>query len=241
MIAFSMETLDRHRDARALFLARKAGVLSTWSLEVEGFPFGSAVPFALDRQGRPILLVSEIAQHTKNIDGDPRVCLTILASGEDVQASARLSVLAKAVRLEDGEGLEDAAARYYRHYPSSRGYHQAHDFVFVRLDPVRLRWIGGFGDIRWIAPAEFLVANPFSAAQEAAIVGHMNDDHADTMLGYCRRLAGLDLAGEEVVQMAGIDAEGCDLLADGRLVRLSFAEPVKTPDEARERLVALAR
>ena len=100
---------------------------------------------------------------------------------------------------------------------------------------------GGFGDIRWIEPAEFLVANPFTRGHETVIVEHMNDDHSDTMRGYCRRLAGLSLAEDGEVAMVGIDAEGFDLLAEGRLVRLAFPEPVTTPAEARERLIALAR
>ncbi len=234
-----MDGLKRHRDARALLCAQKAGVLSTLSAEMEGHPFGSVVPYCLDRRGRPIVLISEIAQHTKNMAFDPRACLTVLAGGEDVQASARLSVLARATRVEDG--LEDVAERYSRHFPSSRAYHQAHDFVFTRLEPVRLRWIGGFGDIRWIDPQEFLVENPFDRGQESAIVQHMNDDHAETMRGYCRSLAGLPVGEDDHVAMAGIDAEGFDLLVGEKLVRLAFPEPVATPAEARQRLVALAR
>ena len=148
-------------------------------------------------------------------------------------------MLAQAARLE--EGLEDAAERYYRYFPASRGYHQAHGFLFALLKPVRLRWIGGFGDIRWIEAAEFLVANPFSRVQETAIVKHMNDDHSDTMRDYCRKLADVSVAEDEEVAMVGIDAEGLDLLVEGRLVRLAFPEPVTTPGEARERLIALAR
>lgn len=233
-----MENLGRHRDARALLCARKAGVLSTLSVEVEGYPFGSAVPYCLDRQGRPVILISSIAQHTKNVVADPRVCLTLLAGGE-VQASARLSVLARTAYV--GDGLGDAADRYYRHFPASCGYHEVHDFVFARLEPVRLRWIGGFGDIRWIEPEEFLVANPFTRDQESAIIRHMNDDHSETMRGYCRRLAGHQAAEDEDVTMAGIDAEGFDLLIEQTLVRVVFPDPVATPAEARERLVALAQ
>ncbi len=234
-----MNDPDRHRNARALLSVRKTAVLSTLSVAADGFPFGSVVPYCLDREGRPVVLISEIAQHTKNIAVDSRVCLTILAGDDDVQASARLSVLARALRV--GDGLEDTAERYYRHFPGSRGHHQAHDFVFARLEPVRFRWIGGFGDIRWIEPADLRMANPFTQAEESAIVRHMNDDHADAMRGYCRKLADLAVAEDEGVEMAGIDAEGCDLLVEGRLVRLAFPEPVSTPAEARERLVALAR
>jgi putative heme iron utilization protein len=208
-------------------------------VEVGGHPFGSVTPYCLDRQGRPVILISEIAQHTKNIGADPRVCLTVLAGGADVQASGRLSVLARAERV--GEESDDVAERYYRRFPASGGYHEAHDFFFAQLEPVRLRWIGGFGDIRWIEPGDLLLANPFTRAQETAIVGHMNEDHQDAMRGYCRKLAGLAVADDAEVTMAGIDAEGCDLLAAGQHVRLIFPEPVATPADARQRLVAMAR
>ena len=111
----TMDNLDRHRSARALLSARKSGVLSTLSVDAEGYPFGSVVPYCFDRQGRPIVLISNIAQHTKNLDADPRLCLTVLAGEEDVQASARLSLLARAAPVEDA--IEDVGERYYRHFP----------------------------------------------------------------------------------------------------------------------------
>ncbi len=234
-----MSELDRHENARALLTGRKAGVLSTLSVTVEGFPFGSVVPYCLDRGGLPVILISNIAQHTRNVLADPRVCLTVQADGHDVQAEARLGVLARAERIE--EGLEDAAERYYRHFPGSRDYHRVHGFDFFRLAPVRFRWIGGFGDIRWIDPRELVVGNPFTRDEETAIVDHMNADHVDAMRGYCRGLPGVDIADGDGVQMAGIDAEGFDLLAAGRLWRFPFADPVATPAEARARLVAMAR
>ncbi len=230
--------LARHAGARALLLERKSGVLSTLSVAVEGYPFGSVVPYCLDRAGRPLILISNIAQHTHNVLADPRVCLTVQADGHDVQAEARLGVLARAEPV--GDGLEDAAERYYRHFPASRDYHRVHGFDFFRLEPVRLRWIGGFGEIRWIDPRELLVPSPFSREQETAIVAHMDGDHEDAMRGYCAH-AGVEIGDGQEVRMAGIDAEGFDLLAGGRLLRFPFDEPAATPAEARERLVALAR
>ncbi|MDX1384868.1 MAG: DUF2470 domain-containing protein [Thermoanaerobaculia bacterium] len=231
--------LERHRDARALLYDRKAGILSTLSKELGGYPFGSVVPYCLDRRGRPVVLISDIAEHTHNVLADPRASLLIRAEGHDVQVAARLTVVARAEKLEDG--IDEAAERYYRYFPASRGYHEVHDFSFFVLEPVRFRWIGGFGDIRWIEPPELLVTNPFDRAQEEAIVSHMNEDHADSMRGYCRALAGLEVGEDETVRMTGIDAEGCDLRAGDRHVRLRFSEPATTPGRARERLVEMAR
>jgi putative heme iron utilization protein len=169
------------------------------------------------------------------------VSLTVAERAEDgdVQAKARLTVLARAVRVE--AGLEDAAGRYYRTYPWSRDYHRTHGFAFFRLEPVRLRYIGGFGDIRWIEPAAFTLANPFAVAQETAIVEHMNADHQAAMRGYLRHFKGLPCGDDQEVTLAGIDAEGIDLLVERRLLRLAFDQPVGSPMEARQRLVDMAR
>lgn len=236
-----MTTLTNHADARALLLEARSGILSTLSLDVPGFPFGSLVPYCLDREGVPLILVADIAQHTRNLLADSRVSLTVAERPDDgdVQAKARLTVLARAVRVDDG--LEDASNRYERSFPWSRDYHRTHGFSYVRLEPVRLRYIGGFGDIRWIEPAAFTRPNPFSAAQEAAIVEHMNADHQEAMRGYVRRFKGLACGDDQEIVLAGIDAEGIDLLVERRLLRLSFDEPVATPLEARQRLVEMAR
>lgn len=236
-----MDDLARHADARALLLERKAGVLATLSLDLPGFPFGSVVPYCLDRSGVPLLLIADIAQHTRNLLADPRVSLTVAeeAPAGDVQARSRLTYIARAERLEPAP--EDGARRYDRHFPWSRDYHRTHGFAFFRLAPVRLRWIGGFGDIRWIEPEDFTLPNPFTPQQEAAIVEHMNDDHQEAMRRYCRRFKGLACDDGEDVRLAGIDAEGFDLLLDQRLLRFTFDEPVANPGEARQRLVAMAR
>lgn len=233
-------TRTPHRDARRLLLGASHGVLATLSVEVGGCPFGSVTPYAVDRAGRPLILVAEIAQHTRNLDADPRASLTVLAAagGADVQAGARLTWVGDGRPVAPGEELDDAAERYYRRFPHADGYHAAHDFRFVRLEARRIRYIGGFGDIRWIEPAELATANPFPRAQEARIVEHMNADHGEAMALYCRHLLGVE-TGDAAVAMAGIDGEGCDLLADGRRLRLDFDRPVTTPEQAREVLVEL--
>jgi putative heme iron utilization protein len=138
-------------------------------------------------------------------------------------------------------GAEDAVGRYYRHFPWAEDYRETHGFAFFRLEPVRLRYIGGFGDIRWIEPEEFTAPNPFTPGEEAAIVEHMNADHPASMRGYARRFEGLVCGDEEEVALAGIDAEGFDLLLGRRHLRFAFDVPVATPAEARRRLVAMAR
>jgi len=219
--------------ARRLFLQESFGVLSTISLDVPGYPFGSITPYCADRQCRPIIYISRIAQHTRNILADSRVSLTVFDnSGDDsdVQARGRITSIADARPLDEEE--QDVRERYFRYFPSARQYAETHDFEFFWLDLIRVRFIGGFGQIYWIEPSEFMIANPFSAAQESRIIQHMNDDHRDALMHY---------AGRSSVTMIGIDGEGFDVLQSGKKVRFDFEAPVRTMDDARQALIAMAK
>lgn len=227
------------QEARALMLEAYQGVLSTLSKDMPGYPFGSVAPYCLDEGGRPLLLISEIAQHTKNLRADARCSLIVIAGGDDIQANARLTLVGECVPVPADE-VEAAAGRYYRYFPDSHDYHRTHDFTFFRLQPQRCRFIGGFGRIHWLEPGAVLRANPFPEEREAGIVTHMNDDHADALRHYCVQ-AGIPLPEGMQPVMVGIDAEGLHLRLGSRIVRLAFPAPVATPLEARETLVAMAR
>lgn len=226
-------------EARALLLEAWQGVLSTHSKDMPGYPFGSVAPYCLDAAGRPLFLISELAQHTRNLRADPRCSFIVVAPGEDIQANARLTLVGECRPLVDESDIAAAAARYYRYFPDSIDFHRIHDFRFFRLEPVRCRYIGGFGRIQWVDPAPVLLANPFAGEREADIVAHMNEDHADALAHYCRQ-TGLE-PGDRPLAMAGIDAEGIHLRLGAGIVRIAFPEPVATPAQAREVLVALAR
>lgn len=225
--------MEKIQAARRLFLGQSFGVLSTISMDVPGYPFGSVTPYCADERCRPLIYIANIAQHTKNLLADSRVSLTVvdrIDHSEDVQAQGRVTYLADARPV--GRDNVRVRERYFRYFPQSRQYDQTHDFEFFQLEPVRVRFIGGFGQIYWVERDEFTIANPFTAAQESRIIEHMNNDHADALKRY---------AGDVDATMVGIDAEGFDLLTgDGRR-RFNFDQPVRTMEEARQALVALAR
>ena len=226
-------TMQKNHAARKLFLQQSFGVLSTISLDVPGYPFGSVTPYYVDKHCQPIIYISHIAQHTKNIIADSRVSLTVLESNggsDDVQARGRVTCMANARPIGDDEAA--ARERYFRYFPSARQYDQTHDFTFFRLELVRVRFIGGFGQIYWVEPDEFMATNPFSTVQESRIIQHMNDDHSDALGHY--------VGGDSAV-MVGIDAEGFDVLKSGRKVRFVFETPVRNMEEARQALVAMAK
>jgi hypothetical protein len=225
--------------ARQLLLRELHGVLSTHSVELPGYPFGSLVPYCLDRQGWPVILISRIAQHTKNIDANSKVALTVAEPGtEDVQAGARLTIVGDAEPV--GFDGEDSAERYYRYFPHARGYHRTHDFSFYHIRPVRSRYIGGFGEIHWLSNEALVLANPFTAEAEAGMLEHMNRDHQDAIRHYCER-SQVAVPTDAVPAMAGIDGEGFHVRVDDRLIRIAFDQPATTPPEVRAALVAMAR
>lgn len=225
--------------ARSLMLSECQGVLSTHSVEEPGYPFGSVTPYCPDRAGRPLILISRIAQHTKNILADPKVSLTVIERDQaDVQANGRVTYLGQAEPLPADD--KDASERYYRFFPEARDYHKTHDFDFYRLEFHRVRFIAGFGQIHWVEREAFLRANPFGPDAESEAITHMNQDHAEALRHYCRA-GGVPLTEHDAPVMVGVDAEGFNLLLNQRVHRFAFGEPVDTLSALREALSRMAR
>ncbi len=224
--------------ARALLHKVDAGVLSTQSLALPGFPFGSLAPFAMTHEGRPLIYVSRIAEHTRNLAADPRACLTVIeATRGNKQALGRTSLVGEAHEVPAAE-REAAAQRYFAFFPEQRAYEEFHDFSFWRLEPTRVRWIGGFGEIHWIERDEWLVATPEWSAGEASIVDHMNEDHRDAMEEMCRRFLGIEPDGIELV---AVDSEGFHLKTGAAIHWLPFEQVCNTSHEVRMEMVRLTK
>lgn len=135
-------------DANNLLITNTIGFLSTHSSEMPGYPFTSVVPYSLDDQQCPVILISNIAQHYHNIRMLPKVSLLVLASDcDDVQAAKRLTWIADAQPVAQDDHV--TIDQYYRRFPLSRDYHNTLGFHFFRLLPVRICYIAGFGKIHW--------------------------------------------------------------------------------------------
>lgn len=221
--------------ARRYLRRHHAGVLATLSKRLGGYPFGSVVPFVLDHGAQPVVLVSRLAEHTKNMAADPRASLLVHDAAQDVQNAARLTVVADAEQIAEPQLI---ARRYLRYFPDAQGLLELGDFSFWRLRPVFIRHIAGFGAIRSVTPQSFAPPENRLAEAEDGIVAHMNADHVDALRTYCRRAHGIEPAE---VTMAGIDCDGLDVRADGSLLRIEFDAPATDAGKAREALVALAR
>ncbi|MEM6368563.1 MAG: DUF2470 domain-containing protein [Myxococcota bacterium] len=230
--------------ARELFWGARHGVLCTLSAKVGGWPFGSVVPYAIDARGRPILMVATIAEHFKNVQADDRVSLFVQAGQEaeqnpevDVQTFGRVTVMGRA-SLATPEERQDMAPRYYFRLPGSRSYHGTHDFVFLKVDIERIRYIGGFGKIFWLDPTAFHVdpQKDILAEGSAGAVAHMNEDHRDAMADMVKGFYGLDVP-PAAVEMTAVDERGLwiDVAEHGRH-RIDFEKPAN-PDTLRVRVV----
>lgn len=223
-------------EARQFLFATHNGVLSTISARLEGYPFGSVAPFVLDHNGQPLILISTIAEHTRNIQADFRVSLIAFdPSSTDMQANARLTLIGDARLAEKDDALR---ARYLRYFPQAEGYFDMHDFLFHRIALKQARYIGGFGKIHWIPGEELRAPANQLATQETGILDHMNADHVENLRAYCRHVHGQEVTD---AVMIGIDTQGFDIRADGKLLRFSFAAPVLDAQQARVALVTLAK
>jgi putative heme iron utilization protein len=220
-------------EARRFLRHRRHGVLCTLSRRFDGHPYGSMVPFVLDHAARPVILVSRLAEHTRNLESDPRVSLLAHDEGHDVQAGARLTLVGDA---SPGKHME--LARDLNYVAGAERLLELGDFSFWTIAPRALRFIGGFGDIRWVAAADYVPPANALGELEDGILSHMNQDHAEALRDYSRHYHQRDCA---TAAMIGIDCDGFDLRVDATIIRFDFEQPVVNAAGARAALAAMAR
>jgi len=228
--------MNNAQEARILLRAHRYGVLSTLSNKFNGYPFGSITPYLVDHDGSLLILISTLAEHTKNILHDPRVSL-ITHNQQDphIQTQGRVTAIGNATLEPD---REQVGQRYLRYFPEAQTYFAMHDFSFYRIRPLAIRYIGGFGKIHWVGMENYAVHPYPLIGQESDVIAHMNSDHQDNLRNYCQHFhqcAALD------VTMLGIDLDGFDVRADGKVLRFDFAHPVTDAQQARVALVEMAR
>jgi heme oxygenase (biliverdin-IX-beta and delta-forming) len=146
---------ERAEAVRTLVRKARHGLLSTNGLEPAGFPYGSLVPVAATVVGEPLLLVSHLAQHTKNLLADGRASLLVQAATDgDPQQAARASVLGQARRLDGAEEAE-ARGRFLAVHPEAAPYFDL-AFQLWAIAPVEARYVGGFGAAAWVSGSELV-------------------------------------------------------------------------------------
>jgi len=207
----------------------------------DGAPYASLVLVACDVAARPILLISQLAEHTQSIQRDPTVSLLFdgTAGMDDALSGARASVQGRAEKTDDPA----LRARFLARHPSAAVYADFTDFAFYSVTPMRAHFIGGFGRIGWVEGTAVIDAAASDAAlaeSEADVVEHMNDDHAGAVALYAGMADGPQPADAAWV-MTGIDPEGCDLRWGGRVLRVPFSRRIESAEAARGELVRMVK
>ncbi|MEO1133733.1 MAG: pyridoxamine 5'-phosphate oxidase family protein [Cyanobacteria bacterium J06639_1] len=160
-----MSKPDYTAAAQALLRDANHAILSTLSVQIPGYPFGSVVPCALTRACEPILCISDLAEHAQNIKRDPRVALTAIApnSAPETQSGARFTYVGDA-KLVPEDQLDEVRSQFLALVPSARIYAGFGDFHFYTVSMVRGRYIGGFGAIAWVESDAFAIPDPMATA-----------------------------------------------------------------------------
>lgn len=230
--------------ARTLMHIGRIGSLSTLSRKRPGFPFGSVMPYGLDGRGRPIFLISNMAMHTQNLQGDPRASLLVTqpdASGDPLGA-ARVTLVGTAAQVPE-EDRAGARELYLAQYPNSRNWVDYEDFSFYRMAIADVYYVGGFGVMGWVMAMDYEAARPDPLADTAAgIIQHMNADHQDALVLIARAFGGVEA---QEAAMTSVDRLGFHLrlkTAEGmRGARVGFLREVAGPAETRAVLVEMTQ
>ncbi len=226
--------------ARTLVAQVTTGTLCSLAIDPDGYPYGSFVTVAFEN-GNPVFLISQLAEHTRNLARDPRASLLIAERvSADPLANGRVTMLGPCTRIEGDAG--SARLAFFAAHPNARYYADFRDFAFWRLQVESVRYIGGYGRMSWIGQDDWRAATPDPLASSAAVtIAHMNADHADALVLYCKAFSkATDITS---ATMTGIDRYGFELSASTREgprpVRIAFASAVGTPEEARASLIAM--
>jgi heme iron utilization protein len=229
-------------EARTIAASTNTGTLAT--LTVDGDPWASFVTYGL-LGGAPVLCVSNLAEHGRNLSGDRRASLSIVAPAteSDPLANGRITL---AGVVESPSGDEHAAARqaHLAAVPAAKYYVDYSDFTLWVLRVRRVRWVGGYGRMDSAAAADYDAAraDPVKPAAAGAI-DHLNADHATALAAMARTLGGYPDTVEATC--TGADRYGLDLrLTTERGVaytRIGYAAPIDSIGELRAATVELAR
>ena len=222
--------------AKKLLREARSGALATL-MRGWGDPYCSLVNVATAADGSPLLFISRLAVHTKNILTDWRVSLMLDERREgDPLEGARIMLMGTAVASDNPASRR----RYLARHPEAETFASFADFGMFEVSLKRIHLVAGFGRIVDLEPQQILTRTDDAQELldlEPQILEHMNKDHADEVRLYATRLLGAE-AGEW--QCVGCDPEGLELQLGRRALRLAFPSPVRDSAALRQLLKELA-
>ena len=227
---------DAGQAAKRLLRQGRSGALATL-MSRSGDPYCSLVNVATAADGAPLLLISRLAVHTRNILADPRVSLMLDERKQgDPLEGARVMLMGKAAATDDPA----VRRRYLARHPEAEMFAGFGDFAFYKIELTGAHLVAGFGRLVDLKPADVLTDLSNAAdlvAAEPDILAHMNADHAETCRLYATRLLG---AADGDWRCAGCDPEGIELQRGQTALRLFFPQRIISPGALRESLKELA-
>lgn len=232
-------TFDPVQTAKSLIRSGKQGALATL-VPGSGDPYCSLVNVATAPDSSPVLLISKLAIHTKNVLADQRVSLMIdeRRAGDPLEG-ARVMISGRAESVTEEVALEAVRRRYLLRHPSAEAFVNFPDFAFYRIAVASVHLVAGFGRIETLDGSRVLT--DLTGAEEvltgeASAVEHMNEDHMDANALYATKLLG---AADGAWRITGLDPDGADLALGDATLRLPFPERVTSGLALRKMLVAL--
>lgn len=229
-------------EARTIAASTNTGTLAT--LTAQGDPWASMVTYGL-LEGDPVLCVSNLAEHGRNLAGDHRASISIIAAttDKDPLAGGRVTLAGRVFTPVD-EQREAAKAAHMAAVPAARYYIDYSDFALWVLRVERVRWVGGYGRMDSATGADYAAAAPDPVTPHAArAIEHLNADHADALVAMARALGGYP--DTETAVCTGADRYGLDLrLQTARglaYTRVGYAQPLQSIDELRSATVELTK
>ena len=230
---------DGIAEAKQLLRSIRSGALATLAT-AGGFPFASLTTVATDHDGSPILLLSQLSAHTRNLIADSRASLLLAHMGKgDPLAHPRLTLVGRIEKAPEADRAR-LRARFLARHPKAALYVDFGDFAFYRLDCASAHLNGGFAKAADYEGAQILT--DVSDAQdlldaEAGALEHLNGDHVDALALYAEKLAGEPSARWRA---SGLDPDGLDLMAGDLTARLPFPQRITGPGDLRRVLGDLA-
>ncbi|KAG2646343.1 hypothetical protein PVAP13_2KG491800 [Panicum virgatum] len=207
------------------------GVLATHSQEHAGYPSGSMVDFACDQDGSPILAVSSLAVHSKNLSGNPKCSLLIAKDPED-RTDTVITVYGDAVPVSD-EQKDSVRSAYLRRHPDAF-WVDFGDFSFLHIKPKAVRYVSGVATALLgsgeFSPTEYKEAKVDPISQfSTPITSHMNKDHADDTKLIVQHSTTVKV---DFAYMLDVDSLGFNVKAgyDGSVLKLRIPFPRQAQD-----------
>ncbi|MEL6894427.1 MAG: DUF2470 domain-containing protein [Actinomycetota bacterium] len=226
-------------------LVEGGAVASIATLGNDDFPYTSIAPISVDPNGAPVICVSSLAEHTRNLRRTGRSSVLVQERCDDRSdplALARATYVGTFVEFEPEQLDID---RHLAAHPYAAHYIEFPDFGWWRFEVQHLRYVGGFGVMGWADASSFAAASPDPIIPHAApMIAHLDDDHADACTAIAEYLGAA--SGATSATVTDVDRYGMTFTAHGTfddapvaVSRVAFPEPLTGPSQVRAASVDL--